>query len=314
MRRVISGAISLLIVTVIFLRIDRADLVQRFHNLDGLFFSLSMALFIPQILVAAKRWQALLCGYCDVSLWSSTRVILASNTLNVILPSKLGDLAKAYFLGRRGELDTGVGVVLVVIEKLLDIGALCTILLLGVVSLQEREWKVLACGIAAFSVVILTGLLFLGERRRSGISRLLISVAPLTLASRIERFSADWARVLSELKRVRRLFISLLGLSLLLWLLHLTQIYLFFLALNYPVPILLVYALVPIAIFIGLVPISFAGIGTRDSALIYLFSPYATPSVMAGVGILCSVRYFVPALFGLPFFHEYMIRSKRQAG
>jgi uncharacterized membrane protein YbhN (UPF0104 family) len=62
-----------------------------------------------------------------------------------------------------------------------------------------------------------------------------------------------------------------------------------------------VFAYVPLSIFVGLIPISFGGIGTRDAALIYLFSPYESSSTMAGIGILCSFRYFVPALFGLPF-------------
>jgi len=314
MRRLITLLISLLIIAVIFLKIDRTDLVHRFRHLDGVFFSLALACFLPQTLVAAKRWQVLLHGYSELSLWSATRVILASNTLNVILPSKLGDMAKPYFHSRRGELKTGVGLVLVVIEKLLDVGALCALVLLGILSLQERDWKILTYAAIAFSGVILTAYLFLGDPRTRGIYGLLIRRAPSKLTSWIEGFLADWATVLSDLKGTKGRFPSIQALSLLLWLLHLFQIYLFFLTLKHPTSILLVYALVPIALFIGLLPISFAGIGTRDSALIYLFGPYASPSLMAGVGILCSLRYFVPALFGLPFFHNYMMRSDRRAG
>ena len=240
-------------------------------------------------------------------------MILACNTLNVIVPSKLGDMAKAYFHGRRGELDTEVGVALVVIEKLLDIGALSLLVLMGTLSLQERDWKVVACGAAAFSALVLIGCLFLlGDLQRSGIHRLLIRAAPSRLTPWIDRFSGAWAMVLSGLKGARGRFPSIQASSLLLWLLHLIQIYLFFLTLKQPISIFLVYALVPAAIFIGLLPISFAGVGTRDSALIYLFAPYASASLMAGVGLLCSLRYFVPALFGIPFFHDYMASPPTQ--
>ena len=312
MRRLVTLLISLAIIGVILWKIDRADLAHRFRHLDGFFFSLALACFVPQTLVAAKRWQVLLRGSCDVSLWSATRVILASSTLNVILPSKLGDMAKPYFHSRRGELKTGVGLVLVVIEKLLDVGTLSVFVLLGILSLRERDLKVLACGAAASLALILVAFLFLGEPRTRGIYRLLTGRVPSRLTPWIEGFWADWEKVLSGLKATRGRFSSIQALSLLLWLLHLIQIYLFFLTLKHPVPILLVYALVPPAIFIGLLPISFAGIGTRDSALIYLFAPYASASLMAGVGILTSVRYVVPALFGLPFFHDYMAPSNPQ--
>jgi hypothetical protein len=45
--------------------------------------------------------------------------------------------------------------------------------------------------------------------------------------------------------------------------------------------------------------------GTRDSALIYLFASYESAALMAGIGILCSMRYWVDTLLGLPFFHVY---------
>jgi len=60
------------------------------------------------------------------------------------------------------------------------------------------------------------------------------------------------------------------------------------------------------AIFFGLLPITIGGIGTRDSALIYLFSSYLNLSVIVAIGLFCSVRYIVPALLGLPFFNAYM--------
>ena len=61
-------------------------------------------------------------------------------------------------------------------------------------------------------------------------------------------------------------------------------------------------AVVPIAIFVGLVPVTIAGMGTRDAALIYLFSAYASDSASITVGLFFSLlRYWVLALAGIPF-------------
>jgi hypothetical protein len=67
-----------------------------------------------------------------------------------------------------------------------------------------------------------------------------------------------------------------------------------------------IIAYVPISIFIGLLPITIGGVGTRDAALIHLFAPYASPAMMAGIGLLCSLRYVLDSLIGLPFFRAYL--------
>jgi len=60
-------------------------------------------------------------------------------------------------------------------------------------------------------------------------------------------------------------------------------------------------ARVPAAIFAGLLPLSLCGIGTRDGALIWLFSDVAPAGTMAAVGLLTATRYLVPGAAGIPF-------------
>jgi hypothetical protein len=65
-----------------------------------------------------------------------------------------------------------------------------------------------------------------------------------------------------------------------------------------------IYSLVPIAIFAGLLPVTVAGIGTRDAALLALFSGMEQSSLIMAVGALSSLRYFVPSLLGIPFYYS----------
>ncbi|MEJ2040882.1 MAG: hypothetical protein P8X55_18420, partial [Desulfosarcinaceae bacterium] len=69
-------------------------------------------------------------------------------------------------------------------------------------------------------------------------------------------------------------------------------------------------ALTPLAIFAGLLPLTYAGVGTRDAALIYFLRDYLSPGAGAALGILCTMRYIVPALAGLPFLNRYMVEKK----
>ena len=64
-------------------------------------------------------------------------------------------------------------------------------------------------------------------------------------------------------------------------------------------------ALAPLVILAGLLPFTLAGVGTRDAAIIVLYAPYMPPAVAAGLGILCTMRYVIPAIMGIPFIGAY---------
>jgi hypothetical protein len=40
--------------------------------------------------------------------------------------------------------------------------------------------------------------------------------------------------------------------------------------------------------------------------LIVLYQPYFAAPVAAALGLLCTTRYLIPALAGLPFLHRYV--------
>src|SRR5688572_17594652 len=97
-----------------------------------------------------------------------------------------------------------------------------------------------------------------------------------------------------------------------IWLLHLVQIWMFIYALRASCPFLANLALSPLAILAGLAPLTFAGVGTRDFALILLYTGYFDSGTAAALGLLCTARYVLPAMGGVPFFQRYL--SRLQAG
>jgi uncharacterized membrane protein YbhN (UPF0104 family) len=99
--------------------------------------------------------------------------------------------------------------------------------------------------------------------------------------------------------------------SVFIWFLHLLQIWLFTLALRASVPFLANLALSPLGILAGLLPLTFAGVGTRDAALIALYAPYFDAATGLALGLLCTARYVLPAIGGLPFVGSYLPALKR---
>ena len=66
-----------------------------------------------------------------------------------------------------------------------------------------------------------------------------------------------------------------------------------------------------LSIFVGLLPFTFAGIGTRDVALIFFYQPFLAAPVAAALGLFCTLRYLLPALIGLPFLGQYLATARR---
>lgn len=298
---------TVLVLVLLYTRIDLPALLQQVQQMDLVFLLLALGLFGPQIFVAALRWRWMVQDVCPMGLPEATRLILASKALNALVPSKLGEMSKAYFLKTRANLELPTGGALVVLEKALDVVGLCTLLLVGVL-LAPRHGAVevsatLMAGLAIATVVGICTCNTGGLRRwlhgRTGLAQQGLALL------------ASWEAVLARWKAHRARLAGIVLLSLGLWLLHLVQIYLFFVALRSHVGAQTVFAYVPLSIFIGLLPLTIGGMGTRDSALILLFAPYESAVVMAGVGLLCSLRYWMDTLLGLPFFQRYTIAAPR---
>ena len=78
-------------------------------------------------LVRAWRWQFLLIGVGHIplrSLWSSIMIGFMGNN---ILPARLGELLRAYSLGRSAGVSRSAALASVVVERILDIGVLLLI-------------------------------------------------------------------------------------------------------------------------------------------------------------------------------------------
>lgn len=298
MKRLAAGAISLAVLAVIYIKIDFRGVVETLLGIDRWMFALSMLMLIPQTLVSAVRWRKMLEDHCRISVWKAAWLMLAGSSLNIVLPTKLGDFSKAYYHHNAGEVNLKTGLSLTVLEKALDLASLGTMIILGTVLSHglDRVQEITAA--IAVAIVIGSVALFVVDVRGLGLERF---IGHIGVGRRVLGLVESWHEALESQTADARRLMGIVALSVLLWILHMAQIYLFFVALGSTAPLAAVFSLVPVAILVGLLPISFGGVGTRDAALIYLFAPFASASLMAGVGVLCTLRYFVPGIAGLPF-------------
>jgi uncharacterized protein (TIRG00374 family) len=316
MKRWISIAISLLILGVIYWKIDFRGLGRIFQNCNGWWMAISLGMVVPLTLLTAWRLQQLMPHGTRLHFGEANRLILAASVLNMVLPSKMGDIAKAYFMKERGHLNGSLSLSLVLFEKTCDMLSLLLWCVFGLIFYPAKD-SLFWIMTGAVALGLTCGLLLVGSRRFARLCfGLAQRIAPGRLHQTLEKFRVSWDIMFDYFWQETAISYKVAATSVFLWSLHLLQIWFFILALRAWAPFLANLALSPLAILAGLLPLTFAGVGTRDAALIFFYKPFFNAPVAAALGLLCTSRYLLPAIGGLPFLGQYLatvqgIRSLR---
>src|SRR5438067_6902091 len=120
MKRLISILVSLGILAIIYWKINFRALIPVFANCDGAWMLASLAMVVPLTLFTSWRLQQLMPERGQLGFGEANRLILVASVLNLVLPSKMGDIAKAYFMRERGHMSGALSLSLVVFEKACD--------------------------------------------------------------------------------------------------------------------------------------------------------------------------------------------------
>ncbi len=300
--RFVSMAVSAAILAVIYSRIDIANLIDALarSRIDSLI--LAAVLFAPNVLLLAARFRILVPPGDLFGLRYSVRLVLASAVLNAVLPSKLGDLSRAWALRDRAIAGVPVGLAAVILDRALD---LLSLLLLACIAflLMWPDSTVLWSIAAAMWIGLVAGALLIA-RKGTVATTFRIGSRFLPAAARKHARTLEIAGVFvhehvathpTVLGRVSVISIACSATNI-------AQTWFFVVALGIAIPLADHIALSTAAILAGLIPITFAGIGTRDAAIVALYSTYTDPATSAALGVLFTMRYIVLVVVGIPSF------------
>ncbi|WP_411870559.1 lysylphosphatidylglycerol synthase transmembrane domain-containing protein [Vulcanococcus limneticus] len=294
--------VSLLLLWLLYRQVDPAQLLAALRRASlPLFLA---ALGVGGLLSAATAWRyahfARRLGITPAPGYgTSLKSYFLAACLNLVLPSKLGDLGKGLLCSRLDRIAYPFELhVFTVYEKVADLfslvllGALLGLLrrLVGAVpGIPELAGPLAGLGLTPLLLLLaLPLLLVLLPHRHGGVVARLLKPLPLKLREAglvAGRFR--WAD-----------FLVFLLVSLGLWSLHLVQMGLFAQALAMDLWSASGLLVMVTAVLVGLLPLSFAGIGTRDAVLLLLLGPlYGTAQPLL-FGVLLTSRYVLPALVG----------------
>lgn len=282
-------AITAITLAALFAGFDGEAAMNALLKADWTLLAAAAGLSLTFPLLSAWRWQAVSRSIgLTIAFKSSFSLIMAAWPLGAITPAKSGDLIKVVFL--RNHLPYSMTAGLVLAERLIDVAVLSLFAAVGGLALDLP--LVAAAGLAiAAATALFVALVALGRTN--------------WLPGRIQPMAENVRLASSRLIRSPGLLLLSAAITALNWFASILQTWLCYASLQHAVPLDLIAAALPVAIFSGLLPITIAGMGTRDAAILFLFQNYAPYEINLMTGLLYSLfGYWLLTLLGLPFMNR----------
>ena len=271
---------------------------------SGSLLILAFSLFFIGYVIAAFRWRTLIrVQDGDAPIFFLVRSFMVALFFNNFLPSTVGgDVVRMYDSWRLGNSKTDA-VTVVLVDRFLGVIVLFCFALLALVFDETVAGEVPF--ITAWVTAGLAGM---------GIATWLFLKIPVSTMQRLS-FAKNgvMARVGGILEKVHRSFqayrqapsaiLRALGLSVLLQVNVVVHFILVARAVGIDVPVESMFLIIPVAVFIMMVPISINAIGVREAVFVFLFSLYGVQSVeaLAFAWIAYSFTLLQGVLGGLVF-------------
>ncbi len=314
MRKVsILPLFGIVLFAAIIVNIDVSNVILTLASADMTLVSYSLILTVPNVVLKALKWKLVIKSYGkDYGLFRAVRAWMAGFFLGIITPGRVGDLSRALYLRKEAGVSGGRALSTVFVDRVTDIVVLFCFSLVGISVLAGVFTE--GTGLIAYiSAVFMTFLLVVIAFTRKGlVSRILRPLSsrliPRERHSIMSRAFHDFYDGFSGMKKL--MIIAAVGLCSVTWIISITQFWLLASAIGLRLPYTFFIGVVPIAVLLDTLPISFSGIGTRDAALIFFFSLVSLPSEPAvSLSLLSFITTYVTmGIVGAAFWAANPIR------
>lgn len=292
LRVVATTLLTAAILGILFWFVDVEEVPRALLAANPWYLAASIVVVGAMLLVKAHRWTvtASVFGH-SVPLSRSLFVDMATYPAVGVTPSRSGELLKIYYFE---ELPGKITTAIIVLVRTLD---LLLVGLFGAMGVVIHVYRGESPGWAVVLGLAIATSLLMG---------VLVTIGRGPLGRFLER---KWPAISASLHTALRRRVKIgqvVTESGVLFLLSVIQAIFIFAAVGIHLPPVVSFTAIPAAIFVGLLPITVGGMGTRDTAFVVLLSSYGNAEQLLAGGILFSaLRYWLLAVVGLPFMqHE----------
>ncbi len=264
--------LGIIVFGIILWRIDLKSLYNILKNARWAYLAGGLLLVLVILAIKSLRWRYLMhLQGINFSYWDTFLMFSAGIFWGVLTPARVGELSKAFYLTKKG-YSLGKASVSVVYDRMIDIFVLLLIgyiSMLAFLSVIERKTTYLVIILGLLAGIAIG--LFLHPSSQEKVRRFLFHVLlPKTGHGKLKLNIDEFFESLKAYKLRRMSYpFALTALSRSVYFLI---TFIFAKSLSIPISFFYNVVCVSFSTFMAMLPISVAGIGTRDATLILLFS------------------------------------------
>ena len=295
--------------SIVISKLDINVFIDSMNNVNKKFLFLAIIYFFIYPWFGIERWRRLVLKNYPLKYNIASQIYFLGEGINLILPSKLGDLSKSYFLKKHKICPISYANGTVIYEKFLDLVSILIIFLLSWM-FNEQVLQTSNRLIALFVLVFLmaTFVMFNLHFLENKFSKF--------IPDKYDFITKHLIGFFNYFKMIKTDYLSIiffLGFSLLFWLGHFFQVYLFIQAANIDIGFFQVTYFMPLIIILSLFPFTVAGFGTRELSLLFFLSEVSTNENIILSSLLISLRYLIPGIVGLVIYLLFEKKHKQKA-
>ena len=259
--------------------------------MTSVFLPLAIVLTIPRVLIRNYAWQLVLKEQnIEIGFWQSLKIFLIGYFYGSFTPGYWGQLMRMPYLKEKTGEPYGKLFVNTIIEITIRGVSIYLMIFFGALLFlgEKPEYRSILYIIFAWLIIFFSIILyFIRKERGEKLFRILVKIfIPSKLKSDLNRFVDTFYL---EFPRIKKLIIPIV-ISLFTWVIIFTQEYLLVIPLGLKIDYWVFLLVYPIANVAGFIPITIAGIGTREITAITIFT-ILYPSVT-------EIQIFVIAIMG----------------
>ena len=246
-------------------------------SMDPALLTIALILTLPRILLRNYAWQIIQKEQnINIKYWESLKIFLIGFFYCSITPGYIGHLMRVPYLKEHTRQPYGKLFVNTLIETIVHSISLYILISIGlilVIDLAPETRNITVVWILWIIVNIIVIYYFINKDRGEKLLYNLIKIAVIKkLSKNLKRFISTFY---TDFPNIKKLIIPLL-IGIVTWIIAFTQEYMFVISFGINIPYIYFIFLFPIANIIGFIPVTFAGIGTREATAILIFTTLFT--------------------------------------
>lgn len=292
---------GILLFIYILVKIDLQAVLSEIQNANIYFLLMTVFLVFVMMLSETIKWFTI-ARFQNIKIPFSEafKINMIDNYYGFITPSKVGSVIRAEYLRKYTEGHFGKGLFNFIIDKVMDLSAIIFIAIIFSYNFKDKLDLPIGFFTALFLFFVFGTLFFLKKERSEVILRIIYrKLVPNRFRDQAKSsFESFYDHVPKK-----RYFILFFLLNLFNWIINYTLAYSVGLSLGINLPFIYYLSILPLATLVSLIPISVAGLGTREATLISLFGLFGiTAAKVFSMSIISLlIAGIIPAIVGASY-------------